>query len=112
MIDPKDFKRESDEIICWIEEYLNKVSSHPVKSQVSPGDIYRKIPDKAPRHSHSMEEIIKDLNEILLPGITHWQHPNFHAYFPANNSVESIFAEFITSAIGAQCMIWETSPSA
>jgi aromatic-L-amino-acid decarboxylase len=55
---------------------------------------------------------MEDLDRLILPGVTHWQHPNFHAYFPANNSVESIFAEFITSAMGAQCMIWETSPAA
>ncbi len=112
MIDPKDFKRSSDEIIRWIDDYLNQITSHPVKSQVSPGEIYEKIPHHPPQHSESMEEIMRDLNEILLPGITHWQHPNFHAYFPANNSVESIFAEFVTSAIGAQCMIWDTSPAA
>ncbi len=59
-----------------------------------------------------MEKIINDLEEVILPGITHWQHPNFHAYFPANSSVESVLAEFVTSAIGAQCMIWDTSPAA
>lgn len=112
MIDPKDFKQKSNEIIQWIDHYLNQISSLPVKSQVSPGEIYDKIPVQAPQHSVPLEEIIDDLNEIILPGITHWQHPNFHAYFPANNSVESIFAEFVTSAIGAQCMIWDTSPAA
>jgi len=112
MIDPKDFKKESHEIIQWIDQYLNQISSLPVKSQAGPGEIYDKIPVRAPQHSVPLEEIMDDLNEIILPGITHWQHPNFHAYFPANNSVESIFAEFVTSAIGAQCMIWDTSPAA
>ena len=112
MIEPKDFKQRSNEIIQWIDHYLNQISSLPVKSQVAPGEIYNKIPDQAPQHSEPLEEIMDDLNEIILPGITHWQHPNFHAYFPANNSVESIFAEFVTSAIGAQCMIWDTSPAA
>ncbi|MCK5136943.1 MAG: hypothetical protein KAR19_14245 [Bacteroidales bacterium] len=112
MLDPKNFKSSSNSIIEWIDRYLNQITSYPVKSPATPGDIYEKIPDQAPVQSESLDSIITDLDEIILPGITHWQHPNFHAYFPANSSVESILAEFITSAIGAQCMIWDTSPAA
>jgi aromatic-L-amino-acid decarboxylase len=112
MINPKEFKEASDPIISWISNYMKDITSYPVKSEVQPGDIYNKIPEKAPELSESMEQILKDLDEVILPGITHWQHPNFHAYFPANSSVESVLAEFITSAIGAQCMIWDTSPAA
>jgi aromatic-L-amino-acid decarboxylase len=112
MLEPKDFKTDSTEIIEWIDQYLNNISDFPVKSPVAPGDIYGQIPAKAPQKPESLEQIIKDLDEVIMPGITHWQHPNFHAYFPANSSVESILAECITSAIGAQCMIWDTSPAA
>ncbi|MEN8227760.1 MAG: pyridoxal-dependent decarboxylase [Bacteroidota bacterium] len=112
MLHPREFRKSSNDIIDWIDHYLNQMATLPVKSQVRPGEIYQKIPDQAPSQSEPVEKIIKDLDKIILPGITHWQHPNFHAYFPANNSVESIFAEFITSAIGAQCMIWDTSPAA
>ncbi len=112
MIAPGDFKKNSDVVIDWIDHYLNHITEFPVKSQVMPGEVYRKIPERPPRDPESLERIMKDLHEVILPGITHWQHPNFHAYFPANNSVESIFAEFVTSAIGAQCMIWDTSPAA
>lgn len=112
MIEKKDFKESSNEIIAWIDHYLNHISTLPVKSQVRPGEVYNRIPEQPPERSESLDKIIGDLNEIILPGITHWQHPNFHAYFPANNSVESILAEFVTSAIGAQCMIWDTSPAA
>lgn len=112
MLDPKNFKYTSVSIIEWIDRYLNQITSYPVKSPASPGEIYEKIPDRAPVESESLDSIMKDLDDIILPGITHWQHPNFHAYFPANNSVESILAEFITSAVGAQCMIWDTSPAA
>jgi len=112
MLDPKEFKSDSSEVIQWIDHYLNNITSYPVKSPVHPGDIYRHIPADAPQESESLDQIMKDLDQIIMPGITHWQHPNFHAYFPANSSVESMLAEFITSAIGAQCMIWDTSPSA
>ncbi len=112
MLNPKEFKKASDPIIDWIDNYLKNISQYPVKSKVQPGDIYKQIPEAAPEDSEPMEQIMNDLEEVILPGITHWQHPNFHAYFPANSSVESVLAEFVTSAIGAQCMIWDTSPSA
>ena len=112
MLDPKDFKEASVPVIDWIDHYLNRLRSLPVKSQVEPGEVYRQIPEKPPQRAESMDDMIKDLEEVILPGMTHWQHPNFHAYFPANHSVESVLAEFITSAMGAQCMIWETSPAA
>jgi len=112
MLDPKNFKSVSADVIQWINDYLNQITSYPVKSPVKPGEIYERIPPKAPVQPESLDQIMKDLDEIILPGITHWQHPGFHAYFPANNSVESILAEFITASIGAQCMIWDTSPSA
>ncbi len=112
MLDPKKFKASAGPIISWIDDYLGNITSYPVKSTVKPGDIYDQIPGRAPEQGESLDQIIKDLDEIILPGITHWQHPNFHAYFPANSSVESVLAEFVTAAIGAQCMIWDTSPAA
>ncbi|MEA3460580.1 MAG: aminotransferase class I/II-fold pyridoxal phosphate-dependent enzyme [Bacteroidota bacterium] len=112
MLNPKDFKKEAGPIVEWIDHYMNHISSFPVKSKVAPGDIYKAIPEQAPLHSESMKEIMEDLDSIILPGMTHWQHPGFHAYFPANSSVESVLAESLTSAMGAQCMIWDTSPAA
>ncbi|MCK5066760.1 MAG: aspartate aminotransferase family protein [Bacteroidales bacterium] len=112
MLDPKDFKEHSDPVIGWIDHYLNNITKFPVKAQVAPGEIYHAIPQEAPLLPEPMEKIMEDLDSTILPGITHWQHPGFHAYFPANSSVESVLAESITSAIGAQCMIWDTSPAA
>lgn len=112
MLNPKEFKKTANPVIDWIDNYLKNVKDYPVKSNVKPGEIYNQLPPTAPEEPESLDKIMSDLDEIILPGITHWQHPNFHAYFPANSSVESVLAEFITSAIGAQCMIWDTSPSA
>lgn len=92
--------------------YLENVEKFPVKSSVGPGDIFSKIPDKPPEHAELFSDLMKDLDEIIMPGITHWQNPNFFAYFPANTSPPSILAEMIVSTLGAQCMIWETSPAA
>jgi aromatic-L-amino-acid decarboxylase len=112
MLHPEDFKKQADPVVSWIDHYLNHITEYPVKSQVAPGEIYRAIPEKAPELPEAMERIMEDLDKTIVPGITHWQHPGFHAYFPANSSVESVLAECITSAVGAQCMIWETSPAA
>jgi aromatic-L-amino-acid decarboxylase len=112
MLNPKDFKKEAGPVNDWIDRYMNNIRSFPVKSKVAPGDIYRAIPNNPPLQSEPMEQIMADLDRIILPGITHWQHPGFHAYFPANSSVESVLAESLTAAMAAQCMIWETSPAA
>jgi len=112
MLNPEDFKKEAGQVVEWIDRYLNNIHELPVKSSVAPGEVYSAIPEEAPLESESMEQIMKDLDRFIVPGMTHWQHPGFHAYFPANSSVESILAESLTSAMGAQCMIWETSPAA
>ena len=112
MLKKQNYKQQADKITQWIDDYFNKLESLPVKSQVKPGDILSQLPEEAPINGEGFSEIIKDLDKIIVPGITHWQHPNFHAYFAANSSVESVLAETVTAAIGAQCMIWDTSPAA
>lgn len=111
MLKREEFKKHSAKIIDWIDAYYRDLSSYPVKSQVAPKEIYNQLPTSIPTEGRSIDDII-DSMKLFIPGITHWQHPNFHAYFPANSSVESVYAEMITAAIGAQCMIWETSPAA
>ncbi len=91
---------------------MENVEKYPVRSAVSPGEILNKLPEKPPQQAESFDSLMNDFNEIIMPGITHWQNPNFFAYFPANTSPASILAEMMTAALGAQCMIWETSPAA
>ena len=112
MLEKRDFRKESQKIIDWIDNFYSDLKYLPVKSQSKPKDIYNLISSEIPKEGESLDEILNDTTDIILPGITHWQHPNFHAYFPANSSIESLFAEMITTALGAQCMIWETSPAA
>ncbi len=106
------FRRYAHEFADWMADYLEQVEGLPVKSQAKPGDIYRQIPEKAPMAGESMDEIFNDFKKIILPGMTHWQSPNFFAYFPANSSYPSLLAEMLTATLGAQCMKWETSPAA
>lgn len=112
MLDSNDFRNQAHDLVDWIADYIDSIEKYPVKSQVKPGEIYDQIPDLPPEKSETIQKVIHDFQEIILPGITHWQSPNFFAYFPANSSYPSLLAEMLTSALGAQCMVWETSPAA
>ena len=111
-MDANEFRRQAHLMVDWMADYIENVEKHPVKSQVKPGEIFDQLPSLPPDKSEAMETIFEDFKTIILPGITHWQSPNFFAYFPANNSYPSILGEMLTATLGAQCMIWETSPAA
>ncbi len=111
-MDPNTFRKYAHQFVDWMADYMEEVEHYPVKSQVQPGEIYQKIPSQMPDSSESMDAIFQDFQEKILPGITHWQSPNYYAYFPANVSPPSILAEMLMSTMGAQCMKWETSPAA
>jgi aromatic-L-amino-acid/L-tryptophan decarboxylase len=107
-----EFRKHAHELVDWMAGYMDNVEKFPVKSSVKPGEIFDQIPDTPPLHAESFNVLMKDFNKIIMPGMTHWQNPNFFAYFPANTSPASILAEMLISTLGAQCMIWETSPAA
>src|ERR1035437_146062 len=109
---PDEFRKNAHELVEWMAGYMENVEKWPVKSSVKPGEIFNKIPGKPPIHPESFDSLMRDFNEIIMPGMTHWQNPSFFAYFPANNSPASILAEMLIATLGAQCMIWETSPAA
>ncbi|MFO7922733.1 MAG: pyridoxal-dependent decarboxylase [Bacteroidales bacterium] len=111
-MDKETFRQYGHEIVDWIADYLENVKKYPVKSTVDPGDIKSRLPKHPPAEGEDMQSIWKDFQDIIMPGITHWQHPGWFAYFPANNSPASVLGEMLTAGIGAQCMIWETSPAA
>jgi aromatic-L-amino-acid decarboxylase len=107
-----EFRKHAHELADWMADYLENVRGYPVKSQVSPGEIMEHLPDDAPVEGESFEAIFEDFQKIVMPGMTHWQHPSFMAYFPANSSPPSLLAEMLMSTLGAQCMSWQTSPAA
>ena len=108
----KAFSDLASRAVEWITDYYRNIENFPVRSQVQPGDIYKQFPDQFPAVPISNEEVFKIIQEVILPGMTHWQHPNFYAFFPGNTSFPSIVAEMITAGISAQCMLWESSPAA
>ncbi len=106
-----EFRSWGYKTIDWIANYLDKVEQLPVLSQVEPGDIRAKLPEFAPQSGESFENILKDLDEIILPGLTHWQSPNFFAFFPTGISAPSILGELVSAGMGIQGMLWVTSPA-
>jgi len=112
MNSPESFRQEAHRIVDWIADYYTGIEKYPVKAACKPGSIYASIPDSPPVESEKMEKIFADFERLIMPGMTHWQNPSFFAYFPANSSFPSILAEMLSSALGAQCMKWETSPAA
>lgn len=107
----EEFRRQGKQMIDWIADYYETVEKYPVLSQVKPGDISSRLPLSAPAQSESMNQIMEDVNSIIMPGITHWQSPNFYAYFPANSSGPSILGDLLSSGLGVQGMLWATSPA-
>jgi len=108
---PEEFRRHGREVIDWIADYMQRVEQLPVLAQVKPGDIRSRLPEHPPAQGEPFAAILKDVDEIILPGITHWQSPNFFAYFPSNNSGPSILGELLSAGFGVQGMLWATSPA-
>src|SRR3954454_12939572 len=109
---PDQFRQHGHEVVDWIADYWTRIGSFPVRSQVSPGDVRAALPDTAPEQGEPFSAVLADLDRIVLPGITHWQHPSFFAYFPANASGPAILGDLLASGLGVQGMLWATSPAA
>lgn len=108
---PEDFRKFGYQIIDWIVDYYTNIENYPVLSQVQPGEIRAMLPEEPPTKGEKFDEILADIDRIIMPGITHWQSPNFFAYFPANTSGPSILGELLSAALGVQGMLWTTSPA-
>ncbi len=108
---PEEFRRHGKAIVDWIADYYERVESLPVMSQAKPGQIRASLPKGAPQKGESFETMLKDVDRLILPGITHWQSPNFFAFFPSNTSFPSIMGEMLSAGLGVQGMLWATSPA-
>jgi len=108
---PDDFRRHGHAVIDWIADYYSRIESFPVLSRVQPGQIRASLPPSAPVRGEEFDAILKDVEKLILPGITHWQSPNFYAYFPCNASGPAILGDLLSSGFGVQGMLWATSPA-
>ena len=108
---PDEFRRHGREVVDWVADYMERVGDLPIRSEVGPGDIAARIAAATPEEPESFDALLTDLDQVVLPGITHWQSPGWFGYFPANVSAPSILAELVSAGIGAQGMLWATSPA-
>ena len=108
---PDQFRRYGHAMVDWIADYHSRVESFPVLSQAKPGQIRASLPATPPAHGEPFDALLKDIGELILPGITHWQSPNFFAYFPSNASGPAILGDLLCSGLGVQGMLWSTSPA-
>ncbi len=118
MSDPKNFHMTPDEfrrwgraVVDWIADYQARVESFPVLSRVQPGEIRASLPAAPPERGETFDAILQDVEKLILPGVTHWQSPNFFAFFPANASAPAILGELLSAGLGVQGMLWATSPA-
>jgi aromatic-L-amino-acid decarboxylase len=109
---PEEFRRHAHELVDWMADYLAGVGDLPITPSIAPGDIRRRLPASPPADGEPFARLFQDFRELIVPGMTHWNHPGWFAYFPGNTSPPSILGEMLTATMGAQCMSWVTSPAA
>ena len=108
---PEEFRQRGHAMVDWIADYHSRIESFPVLSQVKPGQIRAALPENPPAQGESFDALLKDVDRVILPGVTHWQSPNFFAYFPCNASGPGILGDLLSSGLGVQGMLWSTSPA-
>jgi aromatic-L-amino-acid decarboxylase len=108
---PDEFRRHGHAVVDWIADYHSHIESFPVLSHAKPGEIRASLPAAAPTQGEPFDALLKDVEKLILPGITHWQSPNFFAYFPCNASGPGILGDLLSSGLGVQGMLWSTSPA-
>src|SRR5260221_9890988 len=108
---PEEFRRHGHTVVDWIADYYTRIESFPVLSRAEPGQIRASLPPDPPAQGESFPAILADIEKLILPGITHWQSPNFYAYFPSNASGPGILGDLLSSGLGVQGMLWSTSPA-
>ena len=108
---PQEFREHGRQVIDWIADYLETIESRPVRSQVTPGDVAAGLPEHPPEEPEPFAAVLADIDRVVMPGITHWQHPRHFAYFPANSSGPAILGDLLSAGLGVQGMLWITSPA-
>ncbi|HKI76942.1 MAG TPA: pyridoxal-dependent decarboxylase [Ignavibacteriaceae bacterium] len=108
---PEEFRKYGYELIDWVTEYLKDAEKYPPLSQVNPGDVKKRVPAQPPSKPEQFSDVLNDVDKIIMPGMTHWNHPNFMAYFNSTASAPGILAELLSSAFNINGMLWKSSPA-
>ena len=110
-MDPAEFRRQAHALVDWIAAYLEQVERYPVVPRVAPGDVRGALAPRAPEHGEPFETVFADFERVLVPALTHWNHPGFMAYFASSASVPGVLGEMLAAALNQQAMLWKTSPA-
>lgn len=106
-----EFKKYGYQLIDWVADYLDNIEKYPVLAQIKPGEVKSQLPKTAPTDRETFDDMINDLNKIIMPGVTHWNHPNFMAYFNSTSSGPGILGELLSAAFNSNGMVWKSNPS-
>ena len=107
-----DFRSDGQLAVEWVARYLESLRDLPVRAQVEPGEVRAKLPAAPPDQGEPFEAVLRDLDEVIVPGTTHWNHPSFFAYFAITGSEPGILAELLSAAFNVNAMLWRTGPAA
>ena len=107
----EEFRRFGHEIVDWIANYFERIEELPVLAQIEPGDLKAQLPSTPPTQGEPMEAILSDVDRLIVPALTHWNHPSFFAYFATSTSAPGIFGELLSAAFDVKSMLWRTSPA-
>ena len=110
-MNPEEFRRIGHQLIDWIADYRTRVADLPVRSRLEPGAVRAQLPASPPGQPDSFEGIFQDLEQILLPGLSHWQHPSFFGYFPGNGELSSVLGDYLSTGLGVLGLSWQSSPA-
>lgn len=110
-MDPEEFRRLAHTIVDWIADYRRDVARRPVQTTVQPGDVLSRLPTAPPERPEGFEVVLRDLEQVLLPACSHWQHPEFFAYFPSNGDLAAVLGDFLSSGLGVLGLAWQSAPA-
>jgi aromatic-L-amino-acid/L-tryptophan decarboxylase len=110
-MDAEEFRRYGREAVDWIADYLAEIERHPVLAQVEPGRLRSQLPPAPPERGEPMGDILSDVDRLVVPALTHWNHPAFFAYFSVSASAPGILGELLAAAFNVNGMLWRTSPA-
>ncbi|MDO9301856.1 MAG: aminotransferase class V-fold PLP-dependent enzyme, partial [Anaerolineales bacterium] len=110
-MNPEEFRRLGHQLIDWVADYRAHIADLPVMAQVKPGEVRAQLPVSPPIHPESFDNVFRDLDQIIMPGLLHWQHPNFYGYFPANGELASVLGDYISTGLGVLGLSWQSSPA-
>ncbi len=108
---PEEFRQAGHQLIDWVADFRAGIAQRPVMAQVEPGALRAQLPPAPPQQPESFQQILTDLDELIVPGLSHFQHPRFFGYFPANALLESVLGDYLSTGLGALGISWQSAPA-